>query len=154
MLNYQRVLFLAMNPQQLFCPTAGFIALSNPLGTIVSSTGGIRKPCGEWHWRCDGSWCIVLKIFEVSILWHQKKMGYGLRNATANLPAYSNIISDIHNTGMGMQPAKNDAELRKKPPVGHRWQNPKANHPWSLMEYSVLMGTIFEYSLSELDCWD
>ena len=24
-------------------------------------------------------------------------MGYGLRNATANLPAYSNIISDIHN---------------------------------------------------------
>ena len=84
----------------------------------------------------------------------KKKMGYGLRNATANLPAYSNIISDIHNTGMGMQPAKNDAELRKKPPVGHRWQNPKANHPWSLMEYSVLMGTIFEYSLSELDCWD
>ena len=79
-------------------------------------------------------------------------MGYGLRNATANLPAYSNIISDIHNTGMGMQPAKNDAELRKKPPVGHRWQNPKANHPCSLMEYSVLMGTIFEYSLSELDC--
>ena len=114
-----------------------------------------EKPCGEWHWRCDGSWCIVLKIFEVSIFWHQKhKMGYGLRNATANLPAYSNIISDIHNkkclaiswircylsgpawkkmhlvtgfwcviiltlhiwlatghawnTGMGMQPAKND----------------------------------------------
>jgi len=31
-----------------------------------------EKPCGEWHWRCDGSWCIVLKIFEVSIFWHQK----------------------------------------------------------------------------------
>jgi len=52
MLVHQRVLFLAMNPQQLFCPTAGFIALSNgsnPLGTIVSS-GGIRKTLvGEWH---------------------------------------------------------------------------------------------------------